>query len=177
MRKRWRTAEPDTMMNIIAEKKSKSDKYDVLRCVRADGTQTTTSMPRQGVLPHDLIHYVVETTLGYEYGFLGLIARGAEIGFAMAQTHDLHNAALADQAIHAEALVESLQAQIWSGAFDHAQFLAGLEGACAMRGRGMPDLSMIDAGHDLYATVMDLGERWRQVPFFGALALEFGVDR
>ena len=80
-------------------------------------------MPRQGILPHDLVHYVVESGLGWRHGFLGLIGAGHDIGWTMEQTHDPSNAAnraVTDQAIHAEAVVESLQAQLWSGAFDEA---------------------------------------------------------
>lgn len=159
-------------MNLIATKSARTDKYDQLRCVRRDGSETSTIMPRQGVLPHDLIHFVVESALDYRQGFLGLIAKGADISFAMEQAHDIGNAALADQATHAEAIVESLQAQVWSGAFDEEMFSAGLEGACAMRSRPMPDLGRIDPKTALYDGVIALSERWQQVPFHGSLELE-----
>jgi hypothetical protein len=159
-------------MKLIAVKQAKNDKYDLLRCVRRNGSETSTRMPRQGVLPHDLIHFVVESALRYDHGFLGLIAKGADIGFAMAQTHDIENKAIADQATHSEAIVESLQAQIWSGKFDADQFLAGLEGACAMRDRAIPDLSWVDLEKELYGGVIALGERWNLVPYLGSLALE-----
>lgn len=41
-------------MKIIATKRAKTDKYDRLRRIRLDGSETSTTMPRQGVLPHDL---------------------------------------------------------------------------------------------------------------------------
>ncbi|PRC92134.1 hypothetical protein S2091_3050 [Solimicrobium silvestre] len=159
-------------MKLIATKQGKTEKYDVLRCVRKNGTETSTKMPRQGQLPHDLIHYVVETALGYEHGFLGLIAKGADLAFAMEQTHDIQNQQIADQATHAEALVESLQAQMWSGMFDNEQFLAGLEGACSMRNRAVPDLSKINPERDLYEVVLALAQRWLQVPFYASLELD-----
>jgi hypothetical protein len=159
-------------MKLIATKQGKAEKYDVLRCVRQNGTQTSANMPRQGVLPHDLIHYVVETALGYDHGFLGLVAKGGDFAYVMEQTHGNHNQQIAHQAIHAEALVESLQAQIWSGYFDHEQFLAGLEGACSMRGASMPDLSAINPEIDLYKGVLALAQRWQQVPFYASLELD-----
>lgn len=159
-------------MKIIASKKSKTDKYDTLRCIRRDGSETTAQMPRQGVLPHDLIHYVVESALGYDHGFLGLVAKGADIGFAMEQTHDIGNREVADQATHAEAIVESLQAQIWCGAFDESAFMDGLEAACAMRERAAPALDGLDLEQNLFGAVMELGQRWQQVPFYGSLELE-----
>lgn len=159
-------------MKIIAKKLAKNDKYDQLRCIRLDGSETSTMMPRQGVLPHDLIHYVVESALRYDHGFLGLVARGADISFAMELTHDASNQDLADQATHAEAIVESLQAQIWSGAFDADMFFAGLEGACAMRARAVPDLSEVDVAEVLYGGVLSLSQRWQSTAFHSALELD-----
>jgi hypothetical protein len=159
-------------MKIIATKLGKNDKYDQLRCIRLDGSETSTMMPRQGGLPHDLIHYVVESALRYDHGFLGLVAKGADISFAMEQTHDLGNQALADQATHAEAIVESLQAQLWSGAFDVDMFQAGLEGACEMRERRAPDLNQVDVEDVLYGGVIALSQRWQSVPFHAALELD-----
>lgn len=159
-------------MKLIATKQGKTEKYDLLRCVRADGSESSTRMPRQGVLPHDLLHYVVESALGYEHGFLGIIARGAEFNYTIAQVHDLNNPALADQATHAEALVESLQAQLWSGSFDPVQFRDGLEGACAVRGRSAPSLDGLDLQEILYQCAIDLGQRWHDLLPHGALELE-----
>lgn len=53
-----------------------------LTCLRADGTSTWQR--QNGSLgavfpPHDLTHYAVETTLGYQRGFYGLIAQGWDI--------------------------------------------------------------------------------------------------
>lgn len=159
-------------MKIIATKLSRTDKYDQLRCIRLDGSETGTTMPRQGILPHDLIHYVVETALGYDHGFLGLVARGADIGFAMEVSHDIGNATASDQATHAEAIVESLQAQLWSGSFDAAMFEAGLEGACAMRSRAAPALGGIDVRTQLYGAVIALAERWQALPFHASMELD-----
>jgi len=159
-------------MKLIATKHEKSAKYDALRCIRANGTETATKMPRQGILPHDLIHYVVETALGYEYGFLGLVAKGSEIALVMEQSHDIENETLAAQTIHAEAIVESLQAQLWNGQFDQDQFLIGIESACAIRGQRAPDLRFIDPQVDLYDAVSVLSQAWNQVPFYGQLELD-----
>jgi hypothetical protein len=159
-------------MKIIATKLAKNDKYDQLRCIRSNGSETSTLMPRQGVLPHDLIHYVVENTLGYDHAFFGLVAKGADISFAMAQSHDIANQAVACQATHAEAIVESLQAQLWSGNFDIDMFLAGLAGACEMRSQPVPDLSRVDVKSELYAGVMSLAQHWQQLPFHDSIELE-----
>jgi hypothetical protein len=158
-------------MKLIAERQGRTDKLDRLRCIRRDGSETATAMPRQGILPHDLLHYVVESALGWRHGFLGMIAAGADIGWTMEQTHDPAKRDIADQAIHAEALVESLQAQLWSGVFDAALFLEGVRSACETRGRSVPALAA-DTGEALFEQALALNARWQQVPCHGVLALE-----
>jgi hypothetical protein len=100
-----------------------------------------------------------------------MIAAGADIGWTMEQTHDPANQAVADQAIHAEAVVESLQAQLWSGAYDEALFIDGVRSACEARGRGVPALPP-GVGSTLFEQAQALNARWQQVPFHGALELE-----
>jgi hypothetical protein len=158
-------------MKLVAERLGRTDKLDRLRCIRRDGSETATAMPRQGILPHDLVHYVVESGLGWRHGFLGMVAAGFDIGWSMEQAHDPANRSIADQAIHAEAVVESLQAQLWSGGFDDALFLDGVRGACEVRGRGVPELEP-GVGSRLFEQAQALNARWQQVPFHGALELE-----
>ena len=158
-------------MKLIATRRGRTDQYDDLRCVRRDGSATGCAMPRQGILPHDLVHYVVESTLGWRHAFYGMIAAGADIGPAMEQAHDPGNAALADQAIHVEAIVESLQAQLWSGTFDTALFDDGVRTACTGRGRSVPALPP-DSGRRMFDAVLALDARWRQVPWHGTLELD-----
>lgn len=167
-------------MKLIAARQARTDKYDELRCVRRDGSATGCAMPRQGILPHDLIHFVVESMLDWRHAFYGMVAAGADMGFAMEQSHELADCAakraLADQAIHAEAVVESLQAQLWSAAadpaaFDDAMFLEGVRSACEARGRSTPVLPA-GAGRRLFDAVLALDARWKALPWFGTLELE-----
>jgi hypothetical protein len=158
-------------MKLIAERLGRNDKLDRLRCIRRDGSETATSMPRQGILPHDLVHYVAESALGWRHGFLSMIAAGADIGWTMERTHDADAQDVADQAIHAEAVVESLQAQLWSGAFDEDLFLEGVRSACEVRGRSVPKLPP-GAGQQMFEQALALNARWQQVPFHGVLELE-----
>lgn len=158
-------------MKLIVTRGARTDKLDRLRCVRRDGSATECALPRQGILPHDLIHYVVESTLGWRHAFYGMIAAGADIGPAMEQAHDHGNAALADQAIQAEGIVESLQAQLWTGAFDAAMFEDGVRTTCASRGCAMPVLAA-GCGQALFDAVLALDARWQGVPWHGTLELE-----
>ncbi len=61
--------------------KKKADAGVVFTAVREDGTSTSASIgPAGGFGPvHDLTHYVVETSLGIQTGFLGLLAAGRNV--------------------------------------------------------------------------------------------------
>lgn len=66
---------------IIRFKKGKNQwkhKPDTLTCIRDDGSVTWTHLHR-GFVHHDFAHYVVETTLGFENAFFGLVAKGHDI--------------------------------------------------------------------------------------------------
>ena len=66
---------------VIRFKKGKNQskhKPDTLTCIRDDGSVTWTHLYR-GFVQHDFAHYVVETTLGFENAFFGLVAKGYDI--------------------------------------------------------------------------------------------------
>jgi hypothetical protein len=160
-------------MQLIAHKLGKSDKLDRLTYRRADGSMTEAVMPRQGILPHDLIHYVVESGLGLRHGFTGMVARGANVTFAMETTHDPAGKDVQTEAIQVEAIVEALQSQLWSGQFDNADFLEGVRTACLMHDRPAFVFSEADAGQRLFDAVLALDAEWQAIPFHGSLTLQF----
>ena len=60
----------------------RADGAGLLRCTRADGSVTWQRQSERHAVHfthHDLTHFAVETTLGYEQGFFGLIASGWDI--------------------------------------------------------------------------------------------------
>ena len=66
---------------VIRFKKGKNQskhKPDTLTCIRDDGSVTWTHLHR-GFVQHDFAHYVVETTLGFENAFFGLVSKGYDI--------------------------------------------------------------------------------------------------
>ena len=79
----------------------KGNNHDTLTCLREDGTSTWATA-RPGRLEHDLVHYAVETTLGYDRAFYGAIARGralqalsafdAQVGRKRRPTRQAHHA-------------------------------------------------------------------------------------
>ena len=156
-------------MKLVAEKLGQREKHDLLRLVRDDGSACEIRMPRQGILPHDLVHFVVESQLAFRRAFLGMVDAGASPGFAMEAGND---AAGATEAVHAEAIVEALQAQLWSGALDAEAFLDGVRGACAARGVDAPGLASIAPGR-LFARCLQLAGQWNRVPARQDMTLEF----
>ena len=160
-------------MLLIAEKRSSSDKYDFLRFIRNNGSTLAAQMPRQGILPHDLIHFVVESALPLRHGFLSQVARGADAEYVMQQIHGNDHAAVDEEAAQVEAIVEGLQTQLWAGGFDHEMFVAAADAACAARGKRAYDLSDIDVRASLYDRALALCHEWQQTPFHKSLSLDF----
>lgn len=160
-------------MKLIAEKLGKADKLDRLRYIRQDGSTTACSMPRQGTLPHDLIHYVVESQLQLQNGFTGLIAQGAEAAFATQVSHGLAVKMAGTEAIQVEAMVEALQTQLWAGQFSMEDFSEGVRTACLVRGQPSPTFNGIDVSTALFDHALDLNRKWSAVPSYGSLTIEF----
>ena len=159
-------------MKLIARKLEAAGKVDRLRVVRDDGSETGCEMPRQGVLPHDLVHAVVESRLNLKDGFLGLVGKGADIAFAEKNFRDYIDPIRHFEVAQAESVVEGLQTQLWQGAFDFSAFIAGAEGACAMRGVAVPVISEAD-GQAMFDAAVQLNAQWRQVAPKSELVLPF----
>ncbi len=153
-------------MKLIAEKRSSEDKYDVLRFVRNNGSATDALMPRQGILPHNLIHYIVESALPLRHGLLSQIALGAD-------AHEFANGAVEEQAVQVDAIVEGLQTQLWAGSFNLDVFLQAANTACAARGKPPFDLSGIDVHTCLYQRAQALHNQWQATPYHRFLTLDF----
>lgn len=103
-----------------------------LTFLRADGT-STTAKPKSGAvfINHDLMHYCVETTLGFTQAFYGLLAGGRSIESFNKQGRGM---TLPDEAAHAEFIIGAIQLrQGWDGALDadeiNAEIVQSLENA------------------------------------------------
>lgn len=134
---------------------------DDLTCVRPDGTSTRGDMPRQGILPHDAFHFVVETTLGWRDAFFGQVARGSSLGRVVTRLQgDKIDWSKNPQALHSESLVECLQAEQWGGAADAATFIEILATTCSRRGGPPPMLDDADLAR-IRAALREFGAAWR----------------
>jgi hypothetical protein len=134
---------------------------DLLTCVRPDGTSTSGELARQGILPHEAFHFVIESTLSWWDAFYGHVARGDSIERT---TQRLHRAS-ADwtkltQAQQCEALIECLQAEQWGGATDPAAFAEKLVLTCRRRGVAPPDITADELDRVRHA-LREFGAAWR----------------
>jgi hypothetical protein len=81
-----------------------SGKYDQMRIASGDRVETI-DCPKQRIIPHDMVHYAVESTLR-KRGFLGRVRDGEAAGFQMVAEAESDGV---------ERLVEVVQGDAWSG--------------------------------------------------------------
>ena len=109
------------MASIIFEKRE--GKYDAMFVARGGGVEEVPC-PKQPPIPHDMFHYAVERVLGLR-GFAHRAAAGEGAGFRM--QHEATSEAV-------ERLVETMQADSWSGRPLAVDVIALFETTCAARG-------------------------------------------
>jgi hypothetical protein len=136
-------------------------KYDDLVIERAGASPEKISCPKQGIIPHDMVHYAVESCLAHS-GFLAMVAGGKEAAFTT-------QGGESEEAI--ERLVESFQAEMWGGRVSAEDLLDTYKLACEARGHAPVQVSASDV-EGIRASLDDLTERWAQVPVNGSLTLE-----
>ena len=111
-------------------------KHDDLVVERDGHAAETVTCPKQGIIPHDMVHYAVESTLAHR-GFLSLVADGQSANFAAVGGEG-------EEAV--ERLVETFQAEMWGGRVPAADLLATYEHACEARGHAVAPVSTAPPG-------------------------------
>ena len=100
---------------------------------RPDGSTSEFSIPRKGVVSHDLVHFCVESALGLKRGFWGSVAAGedpeaiqerAKVGGHASASRATTPASDLVELLQAERLVEGFEAESWCGTVDDAGLLA-----------------------------------------------------
>ncbi|MEY2878143.1 MAG: hypothetical protein RLZZ15_523 [Verrucomicrobiota bacterium] len=157
-------------MLVRFTKNSAAAEADTLACVRPDGSTTKGELPRQGILPHDAFHFVVEKTLGWRDALFGQVAAGAALEHVATKLHGEEIAwSTNTQALHSESLVECLQAEQWGGAADPATFAETLVITCRRRGVPPPEITA-DELAAVRVALRAFGAAWR--PLAPGQALE-----
>jgi hypothetical protein len=119
------------------------------------------SNPKQRIIPHDMVHYGVESVLSHR-GFLSLVAEGQGAGFATAGGES-------EDAV--ERLVEAFQAEMWGGRVPAAELLDAYRLGCEARGHGAVPVSAEDV-EAVRIRLDDLTAEWSAVPVGGSMTLE-----
>lgn len=146
-------------MKLIFTKRG--GKYDDLAIEREGRLTETIKCPKQGIIPHDMIHYAIESTLAHR-GFLTMVAEGEAASFTTTGGD-------AEEAV--ERLVENFQAEMWSGRVPAEELLASYELACDARGHPAAPVSVADV-EAIRARLDDLSEKWAAVPLNGSFTVE-----
>ncbi len=149
------------------------DGSGLLRCVRADGSVTWQKQERHArfFAMHDLTHFAVESSLGFERAFYGLIAEGWDVEDT---TGKGARGPLPEEALEAEHFVGTLDAERASGARftaeefnDHAALHAASSGRAAPRRLTEDDLHLARSCRD------ELLAQWSAIPPGGMLELNY----
>ena len=147
--------------------KGKGAKQDTLSCFRPDGTSTWSRFIAQ----HDLVHYVVETELGLQQSFYGLVSRGMNIsdfnvpGAAKALNLPLESG-------HTEFIVGMLQME-FAGGEEFPDFNEQVALACRTNGATPPDPIPENTLRRIRSEVRRLLSEWTTIKPGGYIELPF----
>jgi uncharacterized C2H2 Zn-finger protein len=145
----------------------RTDGAGLLRCIRADGSVTWQKQSERHAVHfthHDLTHFAIETALGYEKGFFGLIASGWNIEDA---TGKGASGPLPDEAVEVESVVGLFDSERGSGTLWTADEFAEFAPRKLTRTLDEPAIRAIRSGR------ADLFRRWAAIEVGGKLELEY----
>lgn len=134
-------------------------KYDQMTVERDDGSTEVLDCPKQRIIPHEMVHFAVESTLR-KRGFMTRLRQGE----ATAAGADAESDGV-------ERLVEVFQGDAWSGGSAPAAELLDLY-AVTCRARACPPLSV--AVEDLAAIrsrIEELDRAWQALAVGSMMAL------
>jgi hypothetical protein len=140
-----------------------SGKYDRMDLIRSGAGTESVDCPKQGIIPHDMVHYAVESVLR-KRGFLARVAQGEPATFRMTVESETDGV---------ERLVETFQGDGWSGWNSAPEDILDLY-RVTCNARECAPLA-VTAG-DIEAVrgrILELTEQWRAVAVGKSLSLPF----
>ena len=146
------------MAQIIFEKRD--GKYDAMFVDRG-GALEEVACPKQPPIPHDMFHYAVEHILKLN-GFIHRVAAGEAATFRM--TAEAEGEAV-------ERLVETMQADSWSGRPPPAEVIDMFLTTCAARNT-QPITVSEEAIVAIRAEIDRLAAAWNALPLRGRMTLD-----
>lgn len=135
-------------------------KFDQIEFIKSGSVIAKLTNPKQGILPHDLIHAIVEHHFKIR-GFTEMVFEGQSPQFAMNPD---------GEAWLAEAMVESIQGMLWSDSLDHLQFNEWVGAICRQR-RVASFAATAEQFFELELTVEDVTAQWKALNTGGSLEL------
>ena len=148
------------MQLIFTKGKAKVDRLVIKRAQQAD---EIIDCPKQGIIPHDMVHYAVEQVL-QKRGFIGRVFAGEAASFQMQAEPESDGV---------ERLVEVFQGDGWSGYGTDAEAMIALY-QVTCRARGCPALAVNAADIEaVRAEILALSTRWQALAVGESLALNF----
>ncbi|MFD1105154.1 hypothetical protein [Sphingobium olei] len=147
-------------MDLIFTKRG--GKFDELAVHRPGRASETIQCPKQGIIPHDMVHYAVESTLAHS-GFLSLVRNGAAADLTTMGGDS-------EEAI--ERLVETFQAEMWGGRVPAEELIATYEHACDARGHGALPVAVADIDA-IRLRLDELTTQWSALAVNDAMTLSF----
>ena len=162
------------VLRVIIEFAKRKDGNTVLRCIRDDGSTTWQRNENQHArfFPvHDLLHYAVETELGFTEGFFGLLAAGWDINETTGKSA---RGALPTEAIEVEHLVSSFAAE-WNSDSDWTAADFNDQARAFAATRKVPPPRAL-SGEELARVrnrFKELAAQWRDLPDGETLRLQF----
>src|SRR4051812_776695 len=162
------------VLSVIIEFAKRKDGNTLLRCVRDDGSSTWQRNENQHArfFPlHDLVHYALESTLGFSQGFFGLIAAGWNIDETTGKSA---RGALPHEALEVEQFVSSLMAE-WNSQTEWSASDFNAQAATFAESRSLPAPRTVTNEElaRVRSRFKDLCDRWRDLPDGKILRLEF----
>ena len=154
----------------------RSDSRHRLTVVRDDGSVSLGQVvPGFGpdAIPHDLLHAVVEKTLGLRRGVYGMVNTGLEIAQLVDRAGKISNR-FETELLHSEIITGLLQAEGACQGMDDATFGDELRRQCIEA--GLPVLVIADhARRELRTRRDDYAARWRQLGTGETLEVDLGT--
>ena len=157
-------------MNIRMTK-AKVNKPGALTCLRDDGSSTWQHSSAY-LAYHDLVHYAVETTLGYGDAFLGLVAKGRDLD-SFGTKNGVKDFYTAEEG-WAEGIAGAIQWPMFSGGpfLSDEEVLHWLVKTCEANEANTPPITAEQIGR-IREKVRMLHEQWDRLPPGGVMELTY----
>jgi predicted small metal-binding protein len=139
----------------------RAGKYDELVIERDGRLADPIPCPKQGIIPHDMVHYAVESSLRHR-GFLGMIADGSDPAWRT-------RGGEREEAM--ERLVEAFHAEMWGRRVPAGELLAVYEHACSAHGHLAVPVSEQDV-EAIRSRLDQLSQEWALVEENRSVTLE-----